>query len=298
MTHVDLDGAAAAAVLLRWARGRGARATVRATGARGVYKAVLGELRRGASEAATVVAMDTSPGGRAAAEALATGLRLGSRLAWLDHHVWEPGEREALEKAGAVAVLDRSRVTAEIACRLVDCMDDEVSRTIVEAARADDSCSEDPLGLAPRWRLVLRVLGPREVPRVAEALARGELWPGWAEEVYRKHAPSYYEEIRRNTTVNTYSFDGLRVAVVTPPPRANACDVERTIGTPDADLVVILYPRGLSIRSLGGLRADCIAKKLGGGGHPKAAGAPRPSTTMGAAQVARMVARAAEGCTA
>ncbi|NOZ88296.1 MAG: hypothetical protein GXO15_00020 [Crenarchaeota archaeon] len=194
-------------------------------------------------------------------------------------------------------VLDRSRVSAEIAYRVAGLDADEKARLIMEAARADDSCSEDSLGLAPRWRLVLRVLGPREAVRVVDALASGVLWPDWAERIYRENVNRYYDEIRRRTSILTYEFDGVRVAVLIPPPRASACDVETVVEPPGGvDLVVVLYPRGISIRSLGRIRADCVARKLGGGGHPKAAGAPRPSTTMGAGQVARMVARAAEGC--
>ena len=296
VSHLDLDGVGAAAILARSARLRGGRASISVTGARGVYKAVLRELRHAAAEGGLVVAADVSPGGRGAAAAVASGMRYGQRLLWLDHHVWEPGVVEELERAGALVLIDRSRVTAEIAYLVSGLEGDETAKTIVEVARADDSCTEDPLGLAPKWRLVLRVLGPREAARAAEALARGDLWPDWADKLYREHSQRYYDEIRRLTSVNTYEFEGLRIAVLTPPPRANACDVETIVEPPDADLLLVLYPRGISIRSLGRLRADCIAKKLGGGGHPKAAGAPRPSTTMGAAQVARMVARAAEGC--
>jgi len=297
--HVDLDGAAAAAVLARAVAKRGGVAVFRSTGVRGVRRTLLRELRAAAGSGATVAAVDLGPGSLGDAEAIASGLRFGQRLAWLDHHEWPRGAREALERAGAVVVLDRARVTAEIACRAVGCWDDEVSKTIVEAARADDSCSEDPLGLAERWRLVLRVAGPRTAEKAAESLARGELWPGWARELYERHAAAYYRELREQTRVSLYSWEGVRVAVAVPPARASGCDLERAgilPGPKDADVVVVAYPRGLSIRTWGQLRADCIASRLGGGGHHNAAGAPRPSTTMGPAQIARMVARAAAAC--
>jgi hypothetical protein len=298
--HVDLDGAAAAAVVARGVLGRpGSRVRFRATGVRSVRRAVLGELRGAAGGGETVVVADLGPGGRGDAEAVASGLRLGQRLVWLDHHEWPPGAREALVAAGAVVVLDRSRVTAEIACRAVGCMEDEVSRTIVEVARADDSCGEDPLGLAERWRVVLRVLGPRAAERAAESLARGDLWPQWAREVYERHAAAYYRELREQTRLYRAEWEGVRVAVLVPSPRVSGCDLERAglvPGPGEVDVVVVAYPRGLSIRTWGRLRADCIASRLGGGGHHNAAGAPRPSTTMGPAQIARMVARAAAAC--
>jgi len=297
--HVDLDGAAAAAILARLAARHGGETRFRATGARGVRRVLLRELRAAAGSGATVAAADISPGGRGDAEAIASGLRFGQRLAWLDHHVWPHGAREALEQAGAVVVVDRARVTAEIACRIAGCWDDETSRTLVEIARADDSCSEDPLGLAERWRVVLRVSGPRTAERAAESFARGSLWPSWAREVYERSVNEYYRELRSQTRVDTYTWEGVKVAAAVPPARASGCDLERAgviPGPREADVIVIVYPRGLSIRTWGRLRADCIASKLGGGGHRNAAGAPRPSTTMGPAQIARMVARAAASC--
>ena len=294
--HVDLDGAAAAAVLARSSAGA---AVFRATGVRGVRRAVLRELRAAAGSGATVAVADLGPGGLGDAEAIASGLRFGQRLVWLDHHEWPRGALEALAGAGAVVVVDRSRVTAEVACRAVGCWDDEVSRSIVEIARADDSCGEDPLGLAEKWRLVLRVSGPRAAERAAASLAGGDLWPSWAREVYEHYAEPYRRELREQTRLYRYQFEGLRVAVAVPPARVSGCDLERAgllPGGGEADVVVVLYPRGISIRTWGGLRADCIASRLGGGGHHNAAGAPRPSTTMGPAQVARMVARAAAAC--
>jgi hypothetical protein len=170
---------------------------------------------------------------------------------------------------------------------------------LVEIARADDSCSDDPHGLADKWRLVLRRVGWEGLRRAAESLARGDLWPNWAREVYESEAPRYYEALKASTTVNFYVFEGVKVAIVTPPPEASGCDVQRfgpKIGPEQADIIVILYPRGLSIRTWGKLSASCIASRLGGGGHSHVAGAPRPSTSMGAAQIARLIAKAALEC--
>jgi hypothetical protein len=170
---------------------------------------------------------------------------------------------------------------------------------LVEVARADDSCSDDPHGLADRWRLVLRRGGWDGIRQAAKSLAEGDVWPEWAKRIYEENAPKYYEAIRAETKTSIYNFEGLRVAVVTPPPDASGCDVQRfgpKIGPKDADIVVILYPKGMSIRTWGKLNASCIASKLGGGGHSHIAGAPRPSTSMGTAQIARLVAKAAIEC--
>lgn len=300
VSHVDLDGLVSAALLLRWARRRGIEAKHDVAGVRGLYRMLRRALQEAAGRPGTVVVVvDLSPGSRADAEAVAGLLRWGQRLVWIDHHEWPEGAREALERAGAIVVHDRSRVTAEMACAVARCTSED--RTLVEIARADDSCSEDHLGLADKWRLVLRHLDWEGLRRAAGALAEGSLWPDWAREIYEREAPSYYQEIREKTSVNSYEFNGIRVVVVTPPPRASGCDVQRlglVPGPGEADVAVILYPRGISIRTWGQLRADCIASRLGGGGHSHVAGAPRPSTTMGPAQIARMVANAVEGCRA
>ena len=300
VSHVDLDGLSSAAIIMRWARSLGKEVSHSVAGVKGLYTMVKRALQEAAGKPGTVVVVaDLSPRTRGDAEAIATLTRYARGVVWLDHHVWDSSAKEPLEEKGVAIIHDRGSVTAEIACRLIDCWGDEVSRKLVEIARADDSCSDDPYGLADKWRLVLRHLDWAGLRKAAESLSRGELWPSWADEIYKREAGSYYREIREKTSVVIERFNGVRVAVVTPPPRASACDVQRlgvTPGPSEADVVVILYPRGLSIKTWGKLRADCIASRLGGGGHSNVAGAPRPSTTMGAAQIARMVANAAAEC--
>ncbi|BEP16910.1 DHHA1 domain-containing protein [Pyrofollis japonicus] len=300
VSHVDLDGLSSAAIIMRWARSKGKEVAHSVAGVRGLYTMAKRALQGAAGKPGTVVVIaDLSPRGRGDAEAIATLAKYAKSVIWLDHHVWEEDVETVLEKHGVIVIRDRSKVTAELACFLTECWNDEVSKKLVEIARADDSCSEDPYGLADKWRLVLRYLDWEGLRRAAQSLSRGELWPDWAREIYEKEAPSYYREIREKTSVLIESFNGIRVAVVTPPPRASACDVQRLGATPGpdkADVVVIVYPKGLSIKTWGRLRADCIAAKLGGGGHSNVAGAPRPSTTMGSAQIARMVANAAKEC--
>ena len=300
VSHVDLDGLSSAAIIMRWARKMGKEVSHSVAGVRGLYTMVKRALQEAAGRPGTVlVVADLAPRSRGDAEAIASLAKYAKGVVWLDHHVWDASARKPLEEKGVIVIHDRRRVTAEIACRLIDCWSDEVPRKLAEIARADDSCSDDPYGLADKWRLVLRHLDWAGLRRAAESLSRGELWPSWANEIYEREAEGYYREIREKTSVIVERFSGVRVAVVTPPPRASACDVQRlgvTPGPSEADVVVILYPRGLSIKTWSKLGADCIASKLGGGGHSNVAGAPRPSMTMGAAQIARMVANVAAEC--
>ncbi len=293
--HIDLDGIGAAAVVARAARRWGASVKLLPTGARSARRSIVRALRSSGPLGAVVVA-DLSPGGSGDAASIASALRLG-RLVWFDHHAWEEKSRRMLEEAGAVLVLDRRRVTADIACLAVRCRGDPVSEKIVEIALADDSCRPHPL--AEKWRIVLRILGPRSAARAAEALASGILWPDWAGEVYEKRAEEYFGRLRGSTRLFRYEFQGVKVAVLVPPPEISGCDLERAGLVPgDVDVAVIAYPRGLSIRTMGGADASCVAGQLGGGGHSEVAGAPRPSLSMGPGQLARMVARAFMACRA
>ncbi len=301
VSHVDLDGVVSAALIMRWASRRGVEAEHDVAGARATYRMLRRALERAAGRpGSVVVAADLAPRSEAEAASIASLLRrVRGRLAWIDHHEWPGDTIRILEDAGAVVVRDRSRISAEITCSITGCWQDSYERMLVEIARADDSCSDDPHGLADKWRLVLRRAGWDGIRRAARSLASGEVWPDWAREIYERVAPEYYEALRSKTSVELFSVEGFRVAVLTPPPDASGCDVQRfgpKVGPGEADIVVILYPRGLSIRTWGSLDASCIAARLGGGGHSHVAGAPRPSTAMGAGQIARLVARAAAEC--
>ncbi|MET1128238.1 MAG: hypothetical protein ABWW70_02870 [Thermoproteota archaeon] len=300
LSHVDLDGLASSAVVARWASSRGIEHQQHVAGARGLYAMARKLLQQlaGSSRGVLVIA-DLGPKDLATAEALVSYAERVGGIVWVDHHEWPSEALEALSRHSSVAVVhDRSRCSAEIMCSVVGCWDDSHSKVLVELARADDSCSSDPYGLAEKWRLVLRYLDWEGLRRAARDLAEGNLWPDWADNLYKQRSAEYYEQLR-STLTTIHEANGVRVAAVVPPPSASACDLQRfglVPGPSEADVVVIVYPKGLSIKTWGKLRANCIAEKLGGGGHANVAGAPRPSQTMGPAQIARMVAKLAAAC--
>ncbi len=294
VAHYDLDGLASAALLARWARRHGIGFTVAACGARGLQRCLrrlLGELAKPPRPVLVVADITPSP---EALGLLAAVSRHVEAVVWVDHHVWPPGLEERLWSLGAHVLHDRGDVAAALVCRLLDCWSDVVSRELVDLARRDDNCSEDPTGLSDRWRLVLRYLHPREASRVVEALRRGDLWPGWAREVYEARYQEYVEQLRR-TRVHVYTVEGVRVAVLVPPPIVAACDIKKAGLEPeDADAVAILYPGGVSLKTRR-VDASCVARVLGGGGHEHTAGAPR-RTLQPPDHVAREVAYAVKKC--
>ncbi len=299
VAHADVDGLAAAAILVRWARSEGKEASWDVVGVRGLYRVLVARMREalGAPARTAVVVADVAP--RAGdAYVYASLVRPGRvDLVWVDHHEWPEAARRALSSAGALLVLDAGDVAAALACRLVGCWGDPASARLVELARHDDGCRRDPEGLAERWRVVLRSLPPDALGRVVGDLARGDLWPRWADELYRGRREAYEREVA-STRVEVYEHEGVRVAVATPPPSVSPCDLDLAgvlPGPGEADVVVVLYPRSVSIRTWGDVSADCVARRMGGGGHRGAAGAPR-DPGLGPAQVARMVARLAAEC--
>ena len=301
IAHSDMDGIASAAIIARWASARGLKTSWDVVGVRGLYKVLVSRMREAVSQPYRVafVVVDMAPR-HSDAYVYASLLRSENvQLVWVDHHEWPLEVKSYLERAGAKVYVERDDVTAANVCRLLSCHDDPVMARLVELARYDDSCQPDPEGLVERWRIVLRSLRPSDAAAAVADLSRGEFWPSWAEERYRDVEPSYREQLS-STHVSLHEYEGVRVLVAVPPPMVSACDLELSglvrVGR-GVDVAVIVYPKSISIRTTGGYDANCIARALGGGGHRRAAGAPRPSMSMGPAQIARMVAREARSCT-
>ncbi len=300
VAHSDMDGIASAAIVGRWARRRGIAFTWDVVGVRSLYRILVSRMREALSKPqyTMFLVVDIAPR-HSDAYVYASLVRKGRvELAWVDHHEWSTEVRSYLERAGVKVFVDRSDVTAANVCRLLDCSGDPVSAKLVELARYDDSCKPDPEGLVGRWRIVLRTMPPEEAGKVIESFIEGCLWPTWAQERYDSSASSYREQIA-STHVSIYDFEGVRILVAVPPPTVSACDLELSgvikLGE-GVEVAVIVYPRSISIRTTGTIDANCVARRLGGGGHRRAAGAPRPSLSMGPAQIARMVAREVGHC--
>ena len=286
--HVDLDGVCSAAIAYRRARRRPRLAP---TTARGIYRGI----RRLLGPGSAGLVLDLSL--KSLSEALGVSSAVkgrGVRLAWIDHHQWPGKALEELRRAGILLYLDTGAPTATLTCRVLGC--DETEKRIAMIGAYDDMCHPDPEGLVRKWRLVLRYTGFEGMKRAVESLAAGTLWPEWAEEVYREKEAEYKELLSR-ISINKYSFEQVTVAVVTAPPRLTICDMELWGRLPrDTDITLILYPRAVSIRANNpSIDAACIARRLGGGGHRSAAGAPR-LTTQSPPVIARTIARLASYC--
>ncbi len=294
--HGDLDGVASAALLARWASQTGRRyrlvhSTVR--GLRRTLRDVVNTLR--SMGGGGIALIDLSLQGVSDAILYAQYLR-GLPAAWFDHHPWPEGAEEKLRAAGVELHRRRDRVSAELVAEALG-LSDDYSRMLVEAARADDTCAPGE-SIADKWRLVLRYLD--DPVRAVKALAAGDLWPEWAEKLYREKGSEYLSLAERVAArLRVYEYDGVRVAVVPMEPGVDVCTVQKLLWkkgwSPEkVDVELYIYPRAVSIRTVR-IDASCIARKLGGGGHRRAAGAPL-RYSYGAAGLARQVAMYAKMC--
>ncbi len=270
VTHWDLDGVVSAALLVRTARLLGLSYDYRLS----TPAALPRHLRE--LGAPRLVVADLSP--RPGAGELAALLSRFEAAAWLDHHEWPADAREALGRVpGLTVILDTSRAAAELVYGyLTEACGVELEgyRELVELARLEDE--EDVVeGEARLWRVLLRMSGWELRYRVVDALASDPATPGWAREEAARLMPRYERMVReaaRRARVLEAPC-GARVAVVESPPSLHPGDIVASLGRAEADVYVILYPDAVSLRSEA-LPVNRLAWRLGGGGHPRAAGAP------------------------
>ena len=282
VTHTDLDGVGSAAVYLRLSGVEEGFATI-------VYAEpynldeVLDSLEDNIDSGDRLAIADLGPN-KAVFERVVNTLssitRKGVEVEWYDHHIWEPGEIEALAKAGVKVHVDRSTCATGVVARYYpeehEADVDDVTKRIVRAVCAADLWRwDDPL--APK---LFRVAGNRHdaewKTRLAFKLARGVLWDEELaerlEDYINKELAGMDAALRKVVIVGS---PGCRVAATLKEegPPSNSIIGALLLSRYNADIAVIIRPNGaISLRSR---RVDVqiIAKELGGGGHPRAAGA-------------------------
>ncbi len=296
VSHWDVDGVASAAIAVRM----GARVfKLAALSAlpQILDDAVLAAERLGA-DTLLVADLNPSPGQERLVEtSLDYALSLGVRVVWLDHHEWPEALVEELREMGVTLILDRSRVSAELVAGYLGCVD-EVCKRLCEMA-VDDDLFLNQDALAVRWRRLLRWYNWRIRYNAVRSWARGVLWPGWVRPLWERLAAEYEtlmrETLRRVTIVEA---GGYRLAVVrVASEKLHPGEVHARIIREgyEADIYAMIYDNGVSLRSET-LPLACIARRLGGGGHEKAAGIPGDTWTP--ASLAEALSRAIRECSA
>ncbi|MEM4507155.1 MAG: DHHA1 domain-containing protein [Acidilobaceae archaeon] len=284
VTHTDLDGVGAAATLLRIAeRKLGYDATVAFAEPYElhlVFSSLIEHVSR--NDCIAVSDLGTNPEHwRELLDSVSSLISKGVRIEWYDHHVWNNSEIEALRKLGVNLFIDRTTcatgVVAKYASSLWQNSADDYIKNLVDVV-----CSADLW----KWNnpyspKLFRAVGAKESSykwklKVLEKLVSGVLWDEELASRLEEYISLELENVKRTlSTVSLTEVDGIRIAVVLKDegPPANGILAAILMARYSADVVCVVRPNGgLSLRSRT-VDVQALSRRLGGGGHPRAAGA-------------------------
>ncbi len=281
VTHTDLDGVASAAVYLRITGLKPTDATVlyaEPYNLNEVIEDYAEHIDSGDVLAIMDLGVNTSifDGLLALIENLA---KRGVEIEWYDHHVWGE-EADRVRSVGVKLFIDRSTcatgVVARYASQLRGVEVDEYTRELVSAVCAADLWRWTH-HLAPK---LFRVLGRRDDEewraKFLEKLYSGILWDDEMQERLEEYINGELKGFSKIlSSVHVKENGGCRVAAVYKKegPPSNSMIGAALLYRFQADIAVIARENGaISLRSR---RVDVqkVASALGGGGHPRAAGA-------------------------
>lgn len=290
VTHTDLDGEAAAAAYLRISSTSPDRALVFFAEPYSLHE-TMEDVVNVARPGDKVVIMDIGYNRDSTPQALRLIGRLvkdGVAIEWYDHHVWGEDEKSSVVGAGVRLFIDRGTCGAGVVIRYASKLygvqpDEYLARLESAVCSADLWTWRDPMApklmrvssssngeVKVRWRL-----------RMMEKLYSGVMWD---EELSERLISYLREELRSSTsdlsTASVSRAGGCSAAAVL---RKAELPSDSIIGSAivsrkDVDVAIIVKRKSmgevsLSLRSRGSADVQVIAKALGGGGHPRAAGA-------------------------
>lgn len=277
VTHTDMDGVAAAALYIYYT-GRDPEEIVFAEPYNVEKK--LGKLLGSSVE--KIAVMDIGLNANNVSEVVSIAREFSLRkivLEWYDHHVWDPEWSRALVDAGVKLFIDRTTcatgVVAKYYTPLRRSVDEFFVRELVAGVCAGDLWRFDHWRGPWYMRLVRRSDPPEWRLHVVEKISKGILWDEeFTENIMEKIDRELlsYNTIRDNVVQGV--VDGIKIVVA---PRRNSLETSFTasyiLGRLGADIACIVSKDGkISLRSRR-INVREIAKALGGGGHPRAAGA-------------------------
>ncbi len=285
ITHTDLDGVGSAAAILRTMDLVDGGATILYAEPYNVDEK-LDSISEYVEEGDRVVVADLGPNRDSfnkAVESIRDITGRGAEVEWYDHHVWSEDEEEALRRAGARLFIDKSTcatgVVARYATSLHGAEVDEVLRELESIVCAADLWRWDH-PMAPKLARIVGWNSDEERDewrsRVAYKLAQGIFWDDEFEERLQDYVTkelSGYNKVMRTIYVKESGKCRVAAAYKLRGPPANSFIGGMLQSRYQADIAVIIRPNGgVSLRSRS-IDVQIIAKAMGGGGHPRAAGA-------------------------
>ncbi len=284
VTHTDLDGVGSATGALL-VTGRSPReATIVYAEPYNIHEK-LRDIKEYISQGDLLIISDLGPNKESFGETVKILEELnnkGVKIEWYDHHVWPSELVEKAKATGANIIIDTSTCATGVVLRHGSKIHNmEFSKYMEELEAA--ICAADLWRwdhyLAPR---LFRIADTRYEEgkeawrnRLVEKFVSGTLWDEELEEKLHEYVNLELENFNQ-TYRNTYVTQApCRVAATVKPqgPPSNSFIGASLLSRYQADIAVIIRDNGgISLRSKN-VDVQQIALKLGGGGHPRAAGA-------------------------
>jgi oligoribonuclease NrnB/cAMP/cGMP phosphodiesterase (DHH superfamily) len=209
----------------------------------------------------------------------------GSKVEWYDHHRWEAEWIRIVRESGAKIYIDNTlcaaAVIAKYAPNELNVEVDSFSEQLARITCAADLWTWSEYMAGWLYRVVERYHGGRGDKwrrMIVKGFYEGSLW--WPdlqealEEYVRREFKGFKQALAKTSLV---TVDDCKIVGTLKPPGPPAASIVAAglLSRYSADIAVIVRRRGkgLSLRSRT-VNVREVAVKLGGGGHPRAAGAP------------------------
>lgn len=274
ITHTDLDGIASAALIIKHLRGtKVEEVDIRFAQPNRLHRALKG------LSCSRLYICDLSINKTTylpVVEELRRLVGSGTKIYWFDHHIWDDSWIEELRGLGIKLYVNSSTCTAGLIALYLD-LKDPGSHALVRATCSNDLWMfNDPLGSflsryvackkGNKWRkhLINKLIDfdgeiDEEILRCAEAVVDRDL--------------TIMDKALKNSIV--VNVNGVRIVFTMKYTDESSISylAHYLMSKTEADIAIVCKENGLSIRSKD-LNIRDLAVRLGGGGHPKAAGAP------------------------
>ena len=284
VTHTDLDGAGSASAALIAYKRMIEDSTILFAEPYNIHD-MLKDLRGNIDKGDILVISDLGPNEtsvKASARILESIIKSGGRVDWYDHHIWPAEWRNLMQSTGVRLTIDTSTCATGVVARYATKYNrteyNDYLRELEAAVCSADLWRWDH-PLAPKlfrvadtryeegmvkWRLRLiakfseGVLWDEELAERLESYINMELYN------FNKILSTVYIARGECTVAAAYKVRG---------PPSNSFIGASLLSRYNADIAVIIRENGgISLRS-NGVNVQIIAASLGGGGHPRAAGA-------------------------
>ncbi len=282
VTHTDLDGVASAAAALRVAGRDLDHATIIYAEPYNIHEK-LETIREYVDEGDYVIISDLGPNRdsfKPTVEAVRDMTSRGARIYWYDHHVWSDEELKMVEEAGAKIRIDKNTCATGVVARYMP-TDIGVERDSFLEELESAVCAADlwrwDHHLAPKLFRVAENRRSEDWKNIlAVKLSNGILWDEELEEALRDYVAKELEGYNKVVSTVYVTEDPCRVAAAYKRfrgPPSNSMIGAMLQGRYSPDIAVIVRSNGgVSLRSRR-VNVQIVASRLGGGGHPVAAGA-------------------------